>query len=559
MTEKVQKKRVAIYTRKSVEEGLDMEFNSLDAQREAAEAYILSQRANGWYALPKHYDDAGFSGGNTKRPALKELLADCRAGMVDIVIVYKIDRLSRNLCDFLELTKLFEKYSVSFVSVTQEINTSTSSGRMMLNILATFSQYEREIIAERIRDKFAASKKKGMWMGGCLPLGYRVENRKLIVVPEEAKVVQMIFERYIDLQSPIQLALELNMKGYRTKTGKRWNQRNMFHILRNCTYVGMIPYKGESYPGEHEAIIDRETWDAVQRFLESRQAAKPKTLARRTERTMPLKGQVYCGHCGGPMTLTMTQRKHRAYGYYRCSRDEKRAESKCPVRHISANELERAAFTVLSSILRTPMMLARLEDFCDAEVPQIADAIGQDFWNEATLVERRNIAEFLVAKVTLYVDRFELEIKADGISAFKDQIDHEMKEESAKTEMLPSGNVLVSVPFDLQVRGNGKCLVLPDGAVADKSRTAFLMAVARGRKWQRDIDEGKVRDIKELTEILSLDQSYVSRILRLAHLAPPLIERVINGTIPENLCISRVRNTISNIWDDQLQEFRVEA
>ena len=205
------------------------------------------------------------------------------------------------------------------------------------------------------------------------------------------------------------------------------------------------------------------------------------------------------------------------------------------------------------------MMLARLEDFCEATVPQIAKAIGDGFWDEATLVERRNIAEFLVAKVTLYVDRFELEIKTDGISAFKDQIDHEMKEESAKTEMLPSGNVLVSVPFDLQVRGNGKCLVLPDGAVADKSRTAFLMAVARGRKWQRDIDEGKVRDIKELTEILSLDQSYVSRILRLAHLAPPLIERVINGTIPENLCIRRVRNTISNIWDDQLQEFRVEA
>ena len=276
MTEKVQKTRVAIYTRKSVEEGLDMEFNSLDAQREAAEAYVMSQRANGWYALPKHYDDAGFSGGNTKRPALKELLADCRAGMVDIVIVYKIDRLSRNLCDFLELTKLFEKYSVSFVSVTQEINTSTSSGRMMLNILATFSQYEREIIAERIRDKFAASKKKGMWMGGCVPLGYRVENRKLIVVPEEAEVVQMIFERYIDLQSPIQLALELNMKGYRTKKGKRWNQRNMFHILRNCTYVGMIPYKGESYPGEHEAIIDRETWDAVQRFLGSRQTKDPR-------------------------------------------------------------------------------------------------------------------------------------------------------------------------------------------------------------------------------------------------------------------------------------------
>ncbi len=363
----------------------------------------------------------------------------------------------------------------------------------------------------------------------------------------------------LETLSPLQLAKDLNEKGYRTKTGKAWNLKNLFRILRNCIYAGLMPYKGESYPGEHEAIIDRETWDAVQRFLESRQAAKPKTLARRTERTMPLKGQVYCGHCGGPMTLTMTQRKHRAYGYYRCSRDEKRAESKCPVRHISSIELERAVFKLITSVLRSPVMLNWLNEISHAGIREIAKAIGDGFWDEATPEERRLLAEFLIAKVKLYPDKLELEIKAEGFSSFKDQIDNESQSEELKTEMLPNGNVLVSVPFDMQVKRKGKFLILPDGEVTDKSRTAFLMAVARGRKWQRDIDEGKVRDIKELTEILSLDQSYVSRILRLAHLAPPLIERVINGTIPENLCISRVRNTISNIWDDQLQEFRVEA
>ena len=557
MTEKIQKKRVAIYTRKSVEEGLDMEFNSLDAQREAAEAYILSQRANGWYALPKQYDDAGFSGGNTKRPALKELLADCRAGMIDIVIVYKIDRLSRNLCDFLELTKFFEKHNVSFVSVTQEINTSTSSGRMMLNILATFSQYEREIIAERIRDKFAASRKKGLWMGGCLPLGYRVENRKLIVVPEEAEIVRMIFNRYLETLSPLQLATELNEKGYRTKTGREWNLKNMFHILHNCTYAGLVQHKGETYRGEHEAIIDKETWEKVQQYLGKK--GEHKEIFRRPDTIVPLKGLVRCGHCGGPMSLSMTRRDNRTYGYFRCSKDEKRTESKCPVRHISSIELERAVFKLITSVLRSPVMLTWLNEISHAGIREIAKAIGDGFWDEATPEEKRGIAEFLIAKVKLYPDKLELEIKAEGFSSFKEQIDNESQSETAKTEMLPNGNVLVSVPFDMQVKRKGKFLILPDGEVTDKSRTAFLMAVARGRKWQRDIDEGKVRDIKELTEILQLDHSYVSRVLRLAHLAPPLIERVINGTIPENLCISRVRNTISNNWDDQLQEFRIEA
>ena len=217
MEPKPQKKRCAIYTRKSVDEGLEQEFNSLDAQREAGEAYITSQKANGWVCLPERFDDGGFSGGNTSRPALKRLMAECRAGNIDVVLVYKIDRLSRSICDFAELTKFFDQYNVSFCSVTQDINTSTSSGRMMLNILMTFAQYEREIIGERIRDKFAASKRKGMWMGGMVPLGYCVQNRKLVVVDEEAETVRRIYRRYLDLQSPKQIAIELNAQGCKTK------------------------------------------------------------------------------------------------------------------------------------------------------------------------------------------------------------------------------------------------------------------------------------------------------------------------------------------------------
>lgn len=418
-------RRVAIYTRKSTDEGLDQDFNSLDAQREAAEAYVKSQKANGWRTLPQHYDDGGFSGGNTKRPALKQLLDDCKAGKVDIVLVYKIDRLSRSLCDFLELIRQFEQWDVSFVSVTQEINTSTSSGRMMLNILATFSQYEREVIAERIRDKFAASKRKGMWMGGAVPLGYRVENRKLVVVPEEAATVRRIFERYLATQSPQQVARELNADGITTKAGKPWNKGNLFHILRNCTYVGRTSYKGEMHTGEHEAIVDVELWERVQRHLDSECRSSKPSPARREENIAPLKGLVFCGHCGGPMAQYAKTKRGRKYFYYRCSRDAKRAVSECPIRQVAAAELERAVFAQLAASLRSPEMLARLAEITGEEGAALAERIGPRLWEEATNDERRRVAEMLVERVTLHPDRLELEVKSGGVTAFKEQIDNE--------------------------------------------------------------------------------------------------------------------------------------
>ena len=374
----------------------------------------------------------------------------------------------------------------------------------------------------------------------------------------ERIVMHLVIQVLIELQSPIQLALELNVKGYRTKTGKAWNLKNLFRILRNCIYAGLMPYKSEVYPGEHEAIIDRETWEKVQQYL-GREKGEHGATFRKPDTIVALKGLVHCGHCGGPMKLATTKKRNRSYGYFRCSKDDNRAESKCPVRHISSIELERAVFKLITSVLRSPVMLNWLNEISHAGIREIAKAIGDGFWDEATPEERRLLAEFLIARINLYSDRLELEIKADGFSSFKDQIDNESQSETVKTEMLPNGNVLASIPFDMQISRKGKRLVLPDGEVTDKSRTAFLMAVARGRKWQRDIDKGKVRDIKELTEILQLDHSYVSRVLRLAHLAPPLIEKVINDRMPENMSVARLRKGMSNNWDDQLQEFRIEA
>jgi len=424
MGQTTQKKRCAIYTRKSVDDGLDQEFNSLDAQREAGEAYITSQKANGWVCLPERYDDGGFSGGNTSRPALKQLMAECRAGNIDVILVYKIDRLSRSICDFAELTKFFDQYNVSFCSVTQDINTSTSSGRMMLNILMTFAQYEREIIGERIRDKFAASKRKGMWMGGAVPLGYRVQDRKLVVVDEEAETVRHIYRRYLDLQSPKRIAVELNAKGLRTKTGRPWNKGNLHHILRNCVYIGKVSHKGETFDGEQPAIVDLDTWETVQHFMDA--TPTNTDLTRKSDYVSALKGLLTCGHCGGMMTMAATTRKNgKRYSYYKCSRDSRRAVSSCPVKQVAATTLEDVVFEQISAVFRTPAMAARLAGLNGTDAGGMADALGKPFWAAATSVEKRRLVELLVERIQLHEDRMDMELKAEGIMALKEQIDHE--------------------------------------------------------------------------------------------------------------------------------------
>ncbi len=264
----VRKLRCAVYTRKSSEEGLEQEFNSLDAQREACEAYIASQKAEGWVLVPDRYDDGGISGATLERPALQRLLADIEAQRVDVVVVYKIDRLSRALMDFSKLVEVFDRNNVTFVSVTQSFNTTTSMGRLTLNILLSFAQFEREVIGERIRDKFAASRKKGMWMGGFVPLGYEVKDRKLIVKEAEAATVRMIFERFAKIGSATVLVRALRTEGIRGKQGKLVDKGYVYKLLNNRVYVGEAVHKGTAYPGEHQAIIDRALWDQVHSILQ---------------------------------------------------------------------------------------------------------------------------------------------------------------------------------------------------------------------------------------------------------------------------------------------------
>ena len=319
------RKRCAVYCRVSSDERLDQEFNSIDAQKEAGHAYVASQRAEGWIPVADDYDDPGFSGGNTDRPGLKRLMADIERGQIDIVVVYKIDRLTRSLADFSKMVEVFERHGVSFVSVTQQFNTTTSMGRLMLNVLLSFAQFEREVTGERIRDKFASSKMKGLWMGGPPPLGYDVVDRKLVTNPKEVELVNIIFDRFAALGSIALLAQELNKAGHRTKHyisrtgkpvgGKPFTENPLRTFLQNRLFLGEVHHKGKYYPGQHQPIITQAQFDAAQAiFAESSKGKRKRTFQAKSKAL--LKGMLVCGGCGGAMSPTHTNKGKKNYHYY---------------------------------------------------------------------------------------------------------------------------------------------------------------------------------------------------------------------------------------------------
>jgi site-specific DNA recombinase len=339
--------RCAVYTRKSTEEGLDQDFNSLDAQRESGRAYIKSQKAEGWMCLPRHYDDGGFTGGNMERPALHRLLADITQGQVDCVVVYKVDRLSRSLLDFARIMETFEKHQVAFVSVTQQFNTATSMGRLILNVLLSFAQFEREMISERTRDKIAAARRKGKWVGGQPILGYNVDHSKLVVHEEEAKRVRAIFALYLERGGLLRVVEELERRGWLSKSwqtrkghwrgGRPFTKTSLHHLLTNVLYVGKIRYKKEVHPAEHPAIVDREVWEQVQEMLRQKDPAKGSPV--RNPSQALLKGLLHCRSCGCAMTPTESCKNgSRRYRYYVCQNALKRGV--CPARSVPAGAIE---------------------------------------------------------------------------------------------------------------------------------------------------------------------------------------------------------------------------
>jgi site-specific DNA recombinase len=419
LNQAVRKLRCAVYTRKSTEEGLDMEFNSLDAQRDACEAFVASQKAEGWVLVPDRYDDGGWSGGTLERPALKRLLTDIQDEQVDVVVVYKIDRLSRSLMDFSKLVEVFDGHSVTFVSVTQSFNTTTSMGRLTLNILLSFAQFEREVIGERIRDKFAASRARGMWMGGNVPLGYVVVDRKLVIDEAEAATVRMIFERFVAIGSATTLARTLVAERVATKSGKPIDKGFLYKLLGNRVYIGEAVHKGTAYPGEHSAIISRDIWGKVHSIIQQ----SPRTRAANTRARTPalLKGLIF-GADGRAMSPTHARKGGRLYRYYVAAGLLKGDISAGVVRRVPAAEIEAAVVDQLRGLLRAPEIIiatwraARLQDdgITEAEVREALLNLDP-VWDELFPAEQARILQLLVERVDVHPDGLDLKLRVDGL------------------------------------------------------------------------------------------------------------------------------------------------
>ena len=431
------RRRCAVYTRKSTEEGLDQDYNSIDAQRDAGHAYIVSQRAEGWIPVGADYDDPAFSGGHMERPALKRLLADIAADRIDIVVVYKIDRLTRSLTDFARMIEVFERHQVSFVSVTQQFNTTTSMGRLMLNVLLSFAQFEREVTGERIRDKIAASKRKGLWMGGVPPLGYDVVNRKLVVNEAEAMIVRRLFADFPRARSTTRLVQRLRQEGVTTKrwraqsgthrAGKLFDKGALYHVLNNPVYLGQIRHRGVGYPGEHVALVTPAQWEAVQTALTA-QATRPRSGVPRSPRPALLKGLLFTADGRALTPHATTRPSGRTYRYYVSTRDAKEGHGAAGVKMLPAGEIEQAVLAQLRGLLRSPELVAevwralsRRPDAATAAMSetQVAVALGRIdvVWEQLFPAEQCRIVELLVERIVVTPNELQLRLRPNGIES----------------------------------------------------------------------------------------------------------------------------------------------
>jgi len=549
--------RCAIYTRKSTEEGLDQEFNTLDAQREACAAYIKSQAHEGWKPLSERYDDGGYSGGTMERPALQQLMDDIRNHRVDVIVAYKIDRLTRSLSDFARLAETFDEHGVSFVSVTQQFNTTTSMGRLTLNMLLSFAQFEREVTGERIRDKIAASKKKGMWMGGTTPLGYKVEDRKLVIVPDDAETVRTIYRLYLECGDVPALMQELDERGIRTKVrtdstgrtygGRRFQRGHLYRLLSNPVYIGRIPHRDQSYPGPHEAIIDMETWEAVQKQLGDNTQGPRKR--RRTTSPSLLVG-ILEDNNGNRFTPAHASKKGRRYRYYvEQAPNAGKGPAKSQLRRIPAREVESAVRKGIHDFLGSPQRL--LDTFGDGVTAQetdhvlkAAESLRHDLADDHADLWIAEIQP-LLKTVTLGRDGIRLAIDRIRLRALLGL----PSDDIGDTE----DPITIDIPARIRSRGHQMKIVIEGDHTQEQPEPdmALIKAVARAHDWFEQLKTGEAQSVGDIARAEGITHPYVSRILKLAFLAPDVVEAILEGRQPIEMTADRLtlEDNVPVRWD----------
>jgi site-specific DNA recombinase len=563
--------RCAIYTRKSSEEGLEQSFNSLDAQRESSEAFIMSQRQEGWRAVPTRYDDGGYSGGTMERPALKRLLADVEANKVNVIVVYKVDRLTRSLSDFAKIVEALDARGVSFVSVTQQFNTTSSMGRLTLNILLSFSQFEREVTGERIRDKIAASKKKGMWMGGLVPLGYDLEGRKLVPNSRESELVCKIFSLYLEVGCVSKLAAQLDCERIRskvwlTRTGARlggvaFARGALYALLRNRLYIGETRHRDQWYPGEHKGIVPRDLWDKVQVQLDSNLRTRRKRA--RDHASSLLTGLIEDA-AGNRFTPSFTIKRGRRYRYYISQLAIKKIGQHNGPTRVPAHELEIRVTEKLAVFLKS-----------DADV---FDRLGAE--DESPAISRTLVAA--AKKLAARLPSLPSDDLRDLLSAFLRRI--VIQENSIEVmisrkdlrQLLENGGKIIASnllgvrkPVDahdlisLTIEAKRKrCggevhLVVPPNSIDSirHPKPSLIKAIARAHGWYEKVVQGNALDMRSLARQAGLTERYVGKVFGCALLAPDIIESILEGRQPDDLNFQKLCQDVPFSWAEQRERF----
>jgi DNA invertase Pin-like site-specific DNA recombinase len=583
--------RCAIYTRKSSEEGLEQDFNSLQAQREACEAYIASQKHEGWKVLRTTYDDGAYSGGTMDRPALQQLLADIAAGRIDVVVVYKVDRLTRALTDFAKIVEIFDRHGVSFVSVTQQFNTTSSMGRLTLNVLLSFAQFEREVTGERIRDKIAASKKKGLWMGGFVPLGYRANQRTLIIHEPEAEVVRTVFQLYQQLGSVLKVEAALQRLGTNrppstTMASKRiygarpFMRGEIYKLLENPIYIGEIHHKGHRYDGQHPPIVERKLWNAVRAKLTAN--AHDRHIGRGIAEPSLLAGLLHDDR-GNRLTPTHTVKNGKRYRYYALQRRHvgkalpDKIEAAPPRWRIPASEIETVVIAQLAKRLTEPHWLLK-------------NSIGRQTiaQRKATIVEGKKVAarlqslagsdlRALLLSVVTHVSLSDSGIRIDVDRSLPtettkrqapqvqkrpaaDTQDGDCKQSPTKRRQCKAGDkIRIHVPIALGRRGlETKLIIKAPGEDQDarKPDPVLVKLIANAHQWWEYLVTGRYPTTRALAEAYGTDERYVARVVQLAFLAPPTIDAIVTGQQPIELTAQRLMKLhhLPHSWNRQMAE-----
>jgi site-specific DNA recombinase len=548
--------RCAIYTRKSSEEGLEQSFNSLAAQREACRAFILSQKHEGWTVLKNVYDDGGISGGTMDRPALKRLLSDIQEGRVNTVVVYKVDRLTRSLTDFAKIIEIFDSHSVSFVSVTQQFNTTSSMGRLTLNVLLSFAQFEREITGERIRDKIAASKKKGIWMGGMVPLGYNSVKRQLVVRRSEADTVREIFRHYVRLGCLTKLKhyLEQNQTRSKIRTsnagrkygGAAYSRGALHHLLCNRIYLGEIVHRDQHFPGQHEPIVSKKLWhDVASRLRQNNQAGRS---AGSGSTTSPLSGLLF-DSSGIRFTPTHSLKNGKRYRYYTSQAAIQQNGTEPRIARFPAQGLEAFVAAQILNLLRSPDRLTRgIKDgaICDTIAKRSAQLVNE--WPQLARPKLHQLIRRVVSRVTIGVSKVWVEVgKASLLECLLGPMSRGV---AVRFRGVPTLELVGD--FEVSRHGGEIHIVTPND---DSGRVSpvpsIVKAIVRSRDWYERIVAGEFGTIGQLAHKSGLTKRYVRKILQCAHLSPNVTEALLTGNHPPSLTLKAILQDVPLIWSEQ--------